>query len=165
MSIFIVIVIPNSECESSEFSVLQQIIWCFNFIAGKWKICSLWNWMPRQYYLTLKRFGIVVNIWIFSSTRNMNISSTPYNLNVGSGRIGRSTLIKASLLFRKLYVASLLFVSTDEELNLYYFPHKSIVLKGNKNNTKQRHWINFQTWGFIQRERVDNDKKGMNYLF
>ena len=38
-------------------------------------------------------------------------------------------LIKASLLFRKLYVASpvLLFVSADEQLNLYYFPHKSIV--------------------------------------
>ena len=37
-------------------------------------------------------------------------------------------LIKASLLFRKLYVApALLFVSADEQLNLYYFPHKSIV--------------------------------------
>ena len=39
------LMLVKSNSESSEFPVLHQIIWCFNFIPGKRKI---WNWMPRH---------------------------------------------------------------------------------------------------------------------
>ena len=102
ISIFNIILIKsNSECESSEFPVLQQIIWCFNFIAGKFALSqiechanSIWHWKFCVQYF---------NICRFSSNKHMNALNCI--LDVGSGRIARA-LIKASLLFRKLYVAS-----------------------------------------------------------